>query len=157
MFGFDSARNETRAKKWKTGEVEGKEGNPCRQTPRFWKSAFEQYWHVSIKGLFHTERSCVERDTHLSCGCCLFWLASSVVTDPLFSLQSPSSSGDKIWAAGNLCDRQRKGVVVGEEENILLSSFFFLSRAQRSALVLARSPMFSKRTKRKIKQRLCKG
>ena len=25
----------------------------------------EQYWHVSIKGLFHTKRSCMVRDTHL--------------------------------------------------------------------------------------------
>ena len=69
---------ETRAKKWKRREGEGKEGNACRQTPRFWKSAFasersawlarlvEQYWHVSIKGLFHTERSCMVRDTHLN-------------------------------------------------------------------------------------------
>ena len=83
ILGFDRARNETRAKKWKTGEGVGgrgegkKEGNACRQTLRFWKSAFasersawlaqlvEQYWHVSIKGLFHTGRSCVVRDTHL--------------------------------------------------------------------------------------------
>ena len=54
--------------KIKEGEGEGKEGNACRQTPRFWKPAFasersawlarlvEQYWHVSIKGLFHTGR-----------------------------------------------------------------------------------------------------
>ena len=41
-------------------------------------------------------------------------------------------------------DRQRKGVGVGEEENI------FLSRAPRT-------PMFLKRTKRKIKERLCTG
>ena len=77
-FGFDRARNETRTKKWKRGEGEGKEGNACRQTPWFWKPAFasersawlarlvEQYWHVSIKGLFHTERSCMVRDTHLN-------------------------------------------------------------------------------------------
>ena len=55
----------------------GKEGkNACRQTPRFWKPAFvsecsawmarlvEQYWHMSIKGLFHTDRSWKVRDTH---------------------------------------------------------------------------------------------
>ena len=54
--------------KIKEGGGEGKEGNACRQTPRFWKPAFasersawlarlvEQYWHVSIKGLFHTGR-----------------------------------------------------------------------------------------------------
>ena len=75
ILGFGRARNETRAKKRKwgegegEGEGEGKEGNACRQTPRFWKPAFarersawlarlvEQYWHVSIKGLFHTERT----------------------------------------------------------------------------------------------------
>ena len=34
-FGFDRARNETRAKKRKRGKGEGKEGNACRQTPRF--------------------------------------------------------------------------------------------------------------------------
>ena len=38
--GFGRARNEMRAKKWKRGEGEGKEGNACRQTPRFWKPAF---------------------------------------------------------------------------------------------------------------------
>ena len=47
-------------------------------------------------------------------------------------------------------DRQRKGLGVGKEK-ILYFSFL------RSALVLDRWPMFSKRTKRKIKQRLCKG
>ena len=76
--GFVRARNETRAKKWKWGKGEGKEGNACRQTPRFWKPAFasersawlarlvEQCWHVSIKGLFHIERSCLVRDTHIN-------------------------------------------------------------------------------------------
>ena len=33
-------RGQTRAKKWKTGEGEEKEGNTCRQTPWFWKPAF---------------------------------------------------------------------------------------------------------------------
>ena len=77
IFGFDRARNETRAKKWKRGEGEGKEGNACRQTPRYWKPAFasersarlarlvEQCWHVTMKGLFHTERSCMVCDTHV--------------------------------------------------------------------------------------------
>ena len=40
ILGFARARNETRAKKWKRGEGEGKEGNACRQTPGFWKHAF---------------------------------------------------------------------------------------------------------------------
>ena len=42
---------------------------------------------------------------------------------------------------GGFIDRQRKGVGVGEEEN-RRSLFFVLARAPRS-------PMFSKRTKRK--------
>ena len=53
-----------RAPKLKEGEGEGKEGNACRQAPRFWKSAFtsersawlarlvEQYWHVRSKVCF---------------------------------------------------------------------------------------------------------
>ena len=69
------SKERPRAKKWKRGE--GKEGNACRQTPRFWKPAFasersdwlarlvEQYWYVSMKGLFHTERSCMVCDTHV--------------------------------------------------------------------------------------------
>ena len=70
--------NESQKMKDRGGRGEGrKEGNACCQTLRFWKSAFasersawlaqlvEQYWHVSIKGLFHTGRSCVVRDTHL--------------------------------------------------------------------------------------------
>ena len=64
--------------KWKRREGEGKERNACRQTVRFWKPAFaskrnawlaglvEQHWHVSIKGLFHTERSWMVRETHCS-------------------------------------------------------------------------------------------
>ena len=86
-FRFWPRRNETRAKKWKRGEGEGKDGNACRQTPRFWKPAFasersawlarlvEQYWHVSIKGLFHTERSCMVRDTHIN----FLWLLFTLV------------------------------------------------------------------------------
>ena len=89
-FGFDRARNERRVKKWKRGEGKGKEGNACRQTPRFWKPAFasersawlarlvEQYWHVSIKGLFHTERSCMVRDTRINFLCLLFILVGKI-------------------------------------------------------------------------------
>ena len=47
---------------------------------------------------------------------------------------------------GRFIDHQRKGVGVGEKKIDVL--YFFL---------LARSPMFSKRTKRNIKQRLCTG
>ena len=89
-FGFARARNETRTKKWKRGEGEGKEGNACRQTLRFWKPAFasersawfarlvEQCWHVSIKGLFHTERSCLVRDTHINFLWLLFILVGKI-------------------------------------------------------------------------------
>ena len=102
-LGFGRARNETRAKNWKWGEGEGKEGNACRQTPRFWKPAFasersawlarlvEQCWHVSIKGLFHTERTVwyVTRILIFS-GCCLFWSAR-------FALQCKSIFFDLFW------------------------------------------------------------
>ena len=52
----------------KEGEGEGKEGNACRQTPRFWKPAFasersawlarlvEQYWHDRPCGRFSKSR-----------------------------------------------------------------------------------------------------
>ena len=146
-FGIDRARNETRAKRWKRGEGEGKEGNACRQTPRFWKPAFacvawrfwllsnkggrgqknreeigagatgfsfsrgfaarapastkppcyagysersawlarlvEQCWHVSIKGLFHTERSCLVRDTHIN----FLWLLFILVDKIFYPMQ----------------------------------------------------------------------
>ena len=102
-LGFGRARNETRAKNWKWGEEEGKEGNACRQTPWFWKPAFaserrvwlarlfEQCWHVSIKGLFHTERTIwyVTRILIFS-GCCLFWSAR-------FALQCKSIFFDLFW------------------------------------------------------------
>ena len=69
---------------------EGKEGHACRQSPPFWKSAFasecsawlarlvQQYWHVSIKDFFHTERSCMVSDTRFALDCKsiffdLFW------------------------------------------------------------------------------------
>ena len=57
-------------------------------------------------------------------------------------------------------DSQRKRVVVGEEENRRFFFFFLELRAFCRALALGRSfrsPMFSKKTKRKIKQRLCTG
>ena len=59
-------------------------------------------------------------------------LGGSLFTDPLLSFQSPSGAGDKMGGGGG---RSR-------------------SRALAS---LASSPRFSKRTKRKIKQRLCTG
>ena len=89
-FGFDRAKNETRTKKLKRGEGKGKEGNASRQTPWFWKPAFasersawfarlvEQYWQVSMKGLFHTERSCMVRDTHLNFLRLLFILVGKI-------------------------------------------------------------------------------
>ena len=65
----------------------------------------------------------------LEFGSDLFSKPDSLFTDPLFSVTKSV--------------RQRKQVVVGEEENSL---YFSLSR---STIVLARSPMFSKRTIRK--------
>ena len=61
--------NENQKMKEWIGGGGGKEGNACRQTPLLWKPAFacerstwlarlvKQYWHVSIKGLCHTEMS----------------------------------------------------------------------------------------------------
>ena len=43
---------------------------------------------------------------------------SSLFTDSLFSLQSPSSARDKKKNRGGFIERQRKGVVVGKEEKI---------------------------------------
>ena len=52
------------SQKWNMGVGKGKEGTACRQTPGFWKPPFasersswlaelvENYWQVSIKGLF---------------------------------------------------------------------------------------------------------
>ena len=70
--------------------------------------------------------------------------SNSLFTVPLFSLRSPSSARDKKKNRRRYIDRQRKGVRVGKK-NIGSSLFFFFSR---SALVLARSPMFLKRTNR---------
>ena len=38
----------------------------------------EQYWHVSIKGLFHTEKSCGVRATYINFLWLLFILASKI-------------------------------------------------------------------------------
>ena len=117
IFGFDRARYKTRAIKWKRGEGEGKEGNACRQTPRFWKPAFasersawlarlvEQCWHVSIKGLFHTERSCMVRDTHLTAVVVYSGrqdLPSNARAFSLTSFETQSSSCDYIRVSGRL-------------------------------------------------------
>ena len=97
ILGFGRARNDTRAKKWKWGEGEGKEGSACRQTPRFWKPAFasersawlarlvEQCWHVSIKGLFNTERI---RDTYINIQWLLFILVGKIC---------PPMQGHFLW------------------------------------------------------------
>ena len=46
-----------------------------------------------------------------------FFLRSrNLFTDPLFSLQSPSSARDKKYNHGEFIDRRCKGVGVGEEE-----------------------------------------
>ena len=53
ILGFGRARNETRGKKWKRGQGEGKEGNACRQTPRFWKPAFASERSAWLARLLH--------------------------------------------------------------------------------------------------------
>ena len=91
-FRFWPREKWNESQKWKRGEGEGKgkEGNACRQPPRFWKPAFasersawlarlvEQCWHVSIKGLFHTERSCLVRDTRIKFLWLLFILVGKI-------------------------------------------------------------------------------
>ena len=73
------------------------------ETPRFWKPAFaskrsawlarlvEQCWHVSIKGVFHTERT-VRSVTRISIfsGWCLFWSAR-------FALQCKKNFFELFW------------------------------------------------------------
>ena len=66
----------------------------------------------------------------------------SLFTDPLFSLWSPSNALDKIKKPRGISWPPAQGDRGGRRGN---------------ALVLAHSSMFSKRTKRKIKQRLCTG
>ena len=68
-FRFWSRENLYENQKMNEGVGEGKEGIACKKNRWFWKPAFasvrsawlarlvEQYWHVSIKGLFYTERS----------------------------------------------------------------------------------------------------
>ena len=89
-FRFWPRKKWKESQKVKEGEGEGKEGNACRQTLRFWKPAFaiersawlarlvEQYWHVSIKGLFHTERSCMVGDTRINFLWLLFILVGKI-------------------------------------------------------------------------------
>ena len=67
----------------------------------------------------------------------------SLFTDPLFSLESPSSSPDKKQTAGEFFDRQRKGVGVGEEEVI----YFSFSRSA-IALALVLADVFQKNEKK---------
>ena len=75
----------------------------------------------------------------------------SLFRDPLFSLQGPSSARPKIKKKNRkgFIDRRRTGVGVREEDNSR-TFFIFLSRPPRL-------PMYLKRTKSKIKQRLCTG
>ena len=80
---------------------EGGEGNACRQTPwlfanerRAWLARLaKEYWHVLIKGLFHTERSCMVRDTHIK----FLWLL--FILDTTFAFQCKSIFFDFFWNA----------------------------------------------------------
>ena len=108
-FGFDRARNLNENQKKKEGGGGGGGGGEgrkpaCGQTPRFRKPAFasecsawlawlvEQYWRVSIKGLFHTERSCQGRQD----------LPYKARAFSLTSFETQSSSCDCIRVSGRL-------------------------------------------------------
>ena len=74
-----------------------------------------------------------------------FVFCSQVVTE--YSLFTDSIFSSK--------STQRKGVVVGEEKNTSLFFFLALRAHCRMLTSLTSSPMFLKRTKRKIRQHLC--
>ena len=104
--GFGRARNEMRAKKWKRGEGEGKEGNACKQTPRFWKPAFAgSDWLTRLVEQYCMCRSkvCVILRGHLWYVTRTLWLLFSLVGkiySPSFETQS--SSCGKIRVSGRL-------------------------------------------------------
>ena len=87
-FGFDCTRNEMRTKKRerRRGRRKHLQTNPLdfekpafaseRSTCLAWLVG--QYWHVSIKGLFHTERSCMVCDRHLNFLWLFFILVSKI-------------------------------------------------------------------------------
>ena len=87
-FRFWPREKWNESQKVKEGGGEGRKH--LQKTPRFWKPAFasersawlarlvEQCWHVSIKGLFHTERSCLVRDTHINFLWLLFILVGKI-------------------------------------------------------------------------------
>ena len=58
--------NESQKMKDGGGRGEGRKETLASERSAWLARLVEQYWHVSIKGLFHTERSCVERDTYLN-------------------------------------------------------------------------------------------
>ena len=74
-----------------------------------------------------------------------FVFCSQVVTE--YSLFTDSIFSSK--------STQCKGVVVGEEKNTSLFFFLALRAHCRMLTSLTSSPMFLKRTKRKIRQHLC--
>ena len=61
IFGFDRARNETRARKWKKEKRKGKEGDACRQTPRFLKTCVRQRTQRLIGSASRTVLTCVDQ------------------------------------------------------------------------------------------------
>ena len=77
IFGYDCSRNETRTKKWKRGRGRGK-NETFADKPSILKTCIRQRTQRLIgsvsrtiltcvdQSLFHTERSCMVRDTHLN-------------------------------------------------------------------------------------------
>ena len=66
-FGFDRARNETRAKKWKRGEEDGKEGNACRHLDfENLRSPVRGEFHISHNASLHTILSSLQIHVILS-------------------------------------------------------------------------------------------
>ena len=70
----------------------------------------------------------------------------SLFTDPLFSLQSPSSARNR----GRFIDRLRKGVGMGEKRKIEENSslFFFLALRARSRALASLADVFEKNEKK---------
>ena len=103
ILGFGAREMIQEPKNESGGRERGRKETLADKPLRFWKPAFasersawlarlvEQCWHVSIKGLFHTERTVwyVTRILIFS-GCCLFWSAR-------FALQCKNIFFDLFW------------------------------------------------------------
>ena len=155
-FGFDPARNETRATKWKRGRGRGrKEGRKRLQTnPSILKTCVRQRTQRVIGSASRTTLTCVNQRFFfilrghvwyttrilISYGCCLFWSAR-------FALQCKSSSFNFFWT-GKLFLRLR---VSGPHPlpALLLAPFF-----ARSTTLVPRSLLLN-RTEMLPTQAIC--